>query len=193
MVHHRRLFLKNLKPSAKRNFVTKLRASPSGISTFPGEDLYTNPYIRAFLADLCLRPSCYQCSAKSGRSQADITIADFWGIEDVCPELDDDKGTSAVMLHSQKAQALWQKIHSGIVSQEVSLASITAKNPSYYQSVKKPKWHDYFMRSFRRHKLKRLFKLCKKAPWHMRLSNRIYIYSTRFAQKVLQFVPGVKK
>ena len=42
---------------------------------------------------MILRPSCYQCQAKSGRSHSDITIADFWGINTEMPEMDDDKGT----------------------------------------------------------------------------------------------------
>lgn len=56
-----------------------------------------NIYMRAFLSNLTLRPSCYNCPAKGGKSGADITIGDFWGVENVFPEFDDGKGVSVVV------------------------------------------------------------------------------------------------
>lgn len=64
-----------------------------------------NPYMRAFLLNISLRPSCHACHAKGGRSQSDLTIADFWGIERVLPEMDDDKGTSLLLIHTDKGAA----------------------------------------------------------------------------------------
>ena len=72
-----------------------------------------NPFMRAFLSNLILRPSCYSCPAKGGRSNSDITIADFWGIDHVVPEMDDDRGTSLVLIHSEKGCSL---LHSDIVN-----------------------------------------------------------------------------
>lgn len=59
-----------------------------------------NVYMKAFLSDLILRPSCYGCRAKGGRSGSDITIADFWGIQNIMPDFDDDKGVSLVLWYS---------------------------------------------------------------------------------------------
>ena len=59
-----------------------------------------NHYMKAFLQDIILRPSCYDCKVKDFRSQSDITIADFWGIEKVFPNMDDDKGTSLVFINT---------------------------------------------------------------------------------------------
>lgn len=61
-----------------------------------------NQYMRAFLQDMILRPSCYNCQAKCGRSHSDITIADYWGIEHTIPKMDDDKGTSLLLVHTDK-------------------------------------------------------------------------------------------
>lgn len=61
-----------------------------------------NIFMQAFLANLILRPSCHACPAKGGRSQSDLTIADFWGINQINPLLDDDKGTSLVLVHTEK-------------------------------------------------------------------------------------------
>lgn len=65
---------------------------------------YRNPYMKAFLSDFILRPSCYSCHAKAGRSGADIALADFWGIEKVIPQFDDDRGCSLVLDYTARAK-----------------------------------------------------------------------------------------
>lgn len=72
----------------------------------------TNPYMRAFLQDMILRPSCHDCRAKGGRSHSDISIADFWGINVCMPEMDDDKGTGLVLVHTDKGLSAlnWNKL-----------------------------------------------------------------------------------
>jgi coenzyme F420-reducing hydrogenase beta subunit len=57
-------------------------------------------FIRGFLKNLYLRPSCYSCPSKSLKSESDITIADFWRIERIHPELDDDKGISTILVNT---------------------------------------------------------------------------------------------
>ena len=61
-----------------------------------------NIYMKAFLKNLILRPSCHSCPAKCGKSHSDITVADFWGIEVVNPKMDDDQGTSLVLINTDK-------------------------------------------------------------------------------------------
>lgn len=49
------------------------------------------------------RPSCYHCKYKGFPRIADITIADFWGVEKYLPkEFDNNLGTSLIMCNSQK-------------------------------------------------------------------------------------------
>ena len=57
-------------------------------------------FLRGYRANLFLRPSCHACPVKSLKSGSDVTLADFWGIEKVLPEMDDNKGTSLVILNS---------------------------------------------------------------------------------------------
>lgn len=72
------------------------------------ESLHEDTYMRGFLRNLYLRPSCHRCIAKGVRRVSDVTLADFWGINNVCPEMNDDKGTSLVLLHSRKAREIWR-------------------------------------------------------------------------------------
>lgn len=62
-------------------------------------------YIEIFRYDLALRASCAKCPYASIHRQGDITIGDFWGIQNHFPEMDDDRGVSALMLNSEKGKA----------------------------------------------------------------------------------------
>lgn len=63
-----------------------------------------NHFMRAFISDMTLRPSCYDCQAKHGRSHSDITIGDFWGVNGVFPEINDDKGTGLLLVNTEKGK-----------------------------------------------------------------------------------------
>ena len=60
----------------------------------------SSTYLQALFNYLDLRPICYECPFKGCRSQSDITIADYWGINYLHPEMDDDKGTSMVYINT---------------------------------------------------------------------------------------------
>ena len=57
-----------------------------------------------------IRPSCHECEFCTVERDSDITMGDFWGIEKVKPQMDDGMGTSLVILHSKKAQEVWNQI-----------------------------------------------------------------------------------
>lgn len=61
------------------------------------------------------RPSCYKCKFKGFPQKSDITLADFWGIENLDKTMDQDKGTSLVMINSDKGQAIFDSIKGNIV------------------------------------------------------------------------------
>lgn len=67
-------------------------------------------YMRLFLSDICLRPSCHDCKFKPLERASDITIGDSWGIDKYMPDMDDDMGTSVILVHSAKGQAVIDSI-----------------------------------------------------------------------------------
>lgn len=62
-----------------------------------------------FLANLILRPVCYQCPYANLDRKSDITIGDFWGVNKTHPDLYDDKGTSLILVNTVKGRKM---IHS---------------------------------------------------------------------------------
>lgn len=82
------------------------------------------------------RPSCYKCPFKGFPQKADITLADFWGIEKIDPSMDQDKGTSLVMVNSDKGMKLFEKVKSSIVWKEFTMDDARTGNPAMDSSLK---------------------------------------------------------
>lgn len=112
-----------------------------------GQSFDRDPFMRAFLADICLRPSCHQCNFKSIIRQSDITLADFWGIQYVAPEMDDDKGTSLALLNSGKGREIFNHIRGELKCKQVDVESAIKYNPAAIKSAYKNKRREEFFKS----------------------------------------------
>ncbi len=67
-------------------------------------------YLNKFLNNYSLRKCCYKCQYSNRNHVSDITIADFWGINDYKPELNDEKGISLVIFNNKKFSHLFQNL-----------------------------------------------------------------------------------
>jgi len=108
-------------------------------------DRYHDPFMRGYLNYNCfVRPSCYGCRFKGTRRHADITLADFWGLDKIHPEWDNDCGTSAVLLNSAKGRAFFQSVGDAVCSHECALREVAAGNPALNQSIERKTGRDPF-------------------------------------------------
>lgn len=85
-----------------------------------GED----PFMKLFLENICLRPACHSCRFKGFPRVSDITLGDAWGISGVLPDMDDDQGTSLILVNSAKGQALLTRIQSRIACRPEALDAL---------------------------------------------------------------------
>ena len=99
-----------------------------------------DPYERAFLANLTLRPSCYQCQYKTVSRVSDLTLADYWGVELVHPELKDQQGVSLVLVHTKKGAELFAKASERLTVGQTDLHRATTMNHATTHSVP---WHPH--------------------------------------------------
>ena len=97
-------------------------------------DLRADTFLRGFLAELYNRPSCHECSVRELRSGADITLGDYWNVHQRFPEMDDDTGTSVVLVDSEKGVALINRILPFCNMAESDYADIRRTNPAVYRS-----------------------------------------------------------
>lgn len=93
-------------------------------------------YMRGFLADLYLRPACFNCRFKDNSYKSDITLADFWGIDKVIQEWNDDRGVSLVITNTQKGKSVLNQIKENAVCESIDFKTAFIGNPSYFESVR---------------------------------------------------------
>lgn len=99
------------------------------VNNFTKGYLHTNAYCR---------PSCYDCKFKGFPRISDITLADFWGIENVDKSMEKNLGTSLVMVNSQKGQAFFERIKPRINFVNVPFESILSGNPALTKPLDAP-------------------------------------------------------
>jgi coenzyme F420-reducing hydrogenase beta subunit len=96
------------------------------------EDDFTHCFIGSHVA---ARPSCFECHYKSVPRVADITIADFWGIEKVNPEMDSPHGTSVVLLNNEKGRLFFNLLGNKVITNNQTLEEAKAGNANLYKSI----------------------------------------------------------
>ena len=128
------------------------------------QDLTKDPYMQMFLKNVCLRKSCYDCNFKTLERQSDITMADFWGVQNEYPELDDDKGVSFVVVNSEKGRALFDSIEN-CIKKSVPLEAGLKYNPSMIKSVAMPNKRKDFFRDLNTLPFEKVVKKYAVTPW----------------------------
>lgn len=103
-------------------------------------------FMGCFIRNYSVRPSCFNCRFKAGHSGADLTLADFWGIDAVAPHLDDDKGTSLILVHTGKGRELLERCQ--VKLESVDYLSAVKANPSLEHSAVRPDDYDAFWQMF---------------------------------------------
>lgn len=94
-----------------------------------GQDLY----LRNFLNSVIERPSCHECKFKFPNGKSDVTIADAWGVENFAPKMFDNRGTSLVIVHTDKGKNFFAKAK--LARQRVNFDVLPAHNPCFITSA----------------------------------------------------------
>lgn len=118
------------------------------------------PFMKAFLQNICLRPSCYTCHFKKLNRVSDITLADYWGIQDQYPDMDDDKGTSLVIIHSEKGKRCIESFGDKIRLKKVPIEQALRSNPSMLHSAEMHKQRKQFFSQLGKNSFDRVVNTC---------------------------------
>ena len=111
---------------------------------------WLDSYMQMFLANICLRPSCHACKFKGLGRPSDITLGDCWGIEKTMPEMDDDRGTSIILIHSLKGQELLNKVNENLIIKEGKVDLLLPSTADSRKSVTKHRNRKKFFKELNR-------------------------------------------
>lgn len=105
-----------------------------------------DPYMRTFLSDKNIRPSCFNCHQKGEKYSSDITMGDAWKVEKEKKEWSDDKGTSLLVVRTSKGEKLLSSISGDFIYEKVNYNTWVRLNPSLVSStVENPGRKQFFL------------------------------------------------
>jgi len=114
---------------------------------------YSDPFIRGFLRDNALRPSCYQCQYTSTKRVSDFTLADWWGYkaEDKCDKDFEKKGVSLIFTNTSKGQYILPQLNMLLKERTLEAAlmtNISLQKPFTMPGSRQKFWQDYARMNF---------------------------------------------
>lgn len=121
-----------------------------------------NLFMNLFVGDYISRLSCENCKFKGYSRVSDITLGDCWGIWDIDQEMDDDKGTSVILVQSEKGVQLWNSIKENMKWKAVTLEQASWQNPSMLNSSKAKECRKDVLEMIRRGEIEACEKLFEK-------------------------------
>ena len=145
------------------------------------QPLTKDPYMQIFLKDIALRKSCYECPCRGIARLSDITLADFWGVQNELPEMDDDKGTSLVLIHSLVGKKTFVELENCEI-REIPLEIVTRLNKSVEKSSSMPKTRSSFYTNLTELPFERLIKKYTVMP----LYKRPFMFARRCAGRIVR-------
>ena len=127
---------------------------------FLHETMDKNMYMQLFLNNLSLRPSCYHCIAKSGKSGSDITIGDYWKIGKYHRMYDDNKGVGLLMANTEKGINTVKRL--SLDSHETTYQQALVGNSTLEKSVEISPYRAEFWDCFKTNGIDAVTAICKK-------------------------------
>lgn len=118
-----------------------------------GTEIKTDLFKNLFLRNNILRPSCYECNFSNINRPSDITMSDFWGVDEVLPEMYDKTGVSLTLINTEKGKELFNEIKENLIYKECEISNAIKRNPNLSNPSSMPKtreefWRDYFSENF---------------------------------------------
>ena len=122
------------KTNGWRDFSLKIEYSDG--STYL-ESWLKDPYVKGFIKNLYLRQSCYECRFRGIDRESDFTIADFWSVHKLMPDFYDDRGTSILLVHNERAVQFLEIVKNEFFMCEIANEMVATTNKSLVKSMPK--------------------------------------------------------
>jgi coenzyme F420-reducing hydrogenase beta subunit len=137
-----------------------------------------DPFVRGFLQNLYLRPSCHTCRFNKLPRIGDISLGDFWGIGRHHQSWDNDRGTSLVLVQTEKGHAFFERCRKSLTANPVDINAAINSNSCISSPVPPSKYRDSF------------FNALASAPFHKVM--RTYMAPPSLAQRAVKKILRLK-
>ena len=167
----RKVHFKN-KDFGWNRFSTKLTFEDG---SFYQKDRNDDYYMRGYLRhNLYLRDCCYHCDYKSLPRISDISLGDFWGIGNYDPSLDNEQGTSVVLINSEKGNTLFGWASNRLVRTERKIEEVLSGNSCLLNSAVCGEYRDYFFKKMNKVPFPTLIELIDKKSLKLSTKDKLF-------------------
>ena len=119
---------------------------PTAYVKVNGAEKPIKDYVKVFYDRCALRPSCYECSYATTERKTDMTIGDFWHIEETIPDFYDPNGNSLFLIHTNRGEELFEKIQGDLdyrLSNTTQCWQANLEAPTKKSEQREEFWNDY--------------------------------------------------
>ena len=119
---------------------------PTAYVMVGGQEYSIRDYVKVFYNRCMLRPSCYECPFATTERKTDITIGDFWHIEETIPDFYDPNGNSLFLIHTNRGEELFEKIKNDLdyrLSNTTQCWQPNLEAPTKKSEQREEFWNDY--------------------------------------------------
>ena len=120
--------------------------SPTAFVKINGKEVSISDYVRLFYNRCALRPSCHECPYTTTERRTDLTIGDFWHIEETIPKFYDPNGNSLFLIHTDRGEQLFNSIKDDLDYCQRDTKQCWQKNlesPTPVSEHRQEFWKDY--------------------------------------------------
>lgn len=138
---------------------------------------WADSFFHGFSLNVFLRPSCYRCPFAAGDRVGDLTLGDCWRVAASHPQYDDNRGTSLLLVNTEKGREMVSQVADRLVSHEYDFELARKRNHTLYAPSTECSRRGAFFSNFRQHKkfglaaneyLNLLFVMRKKSEWALK-------------------------
>lgn len=120
--------------------------SPTAYVTVGDQEQLIKDYVKVFYNRCVLRPSCYECPYATTERRTDMTIGDFWHIEETIPDFYDENGNSLFLIHTDRGEQLFEAIKEKLeyrLSNTKQCWQANLESPTERSEKRDKFWNDY--------------------------------------------------
>ena len=120
--------------------------SPTAYVMADGKEVLIKDYVKVFYNHCALRPSCYECPYATTERKTDITIGDFWHIEETIPDFYSEKGNSLFLIHTDRGELLFEAVKAKLeyrLSDTKQCWQANLEAPTKRSEQRDEFWNDY--------------------------------------------------
>ena len=148
------------------------------------EDYYMRGYLRH---NLYIRPSCHQCQYKTLPRISDISLGDFWGIGNFDQTLDNEKGTSVILVNSEKGRTLLAMAQQSLILHRRTLEEVKAGNSCLMNVAQPGKYREFFFANMDRYSFDQLIEKIDKKAVQLPLKERMMLRLRSLGKRLFKY------